>query len=82
MLAEQAWEYHRGEDVAPMSQGESAFTLAKALWQAHRAREQRVRARGLAERAKEAYARAIAGGVVIDESAREVERWLEEHRVE
>jgi tetratricopeptide (TPR) repeat protein/predicted Ser/Thr protein kinase len=78
-LAERAWARRSEPDVPAVQRAETAFLLARALWQPHASGSERKRARELAEAALRAYG--DAQGVDADEP-REVERWLDEHRLE
>ena len=74
LLAEQAWSRRQREDIATEEQAETAFVLARALWPRW---EQRPRAWALAQRARDAYAKA---GEPHRDALVEVEAWLSKHR--
>jgi len=84
-LAERAWARRREPDVGAAQRAETAFLLARCLWQPHTDRAEHERARELAEAARSAYEAARASTEAVDAEAgdlREVERWLDEHRLE
>ena len=67
---ERAFKIRSTKEKEPSRRAETAFGLARALWDSHR---DRVRARDLAERARTDYGRTPAASKVAD-----IERWLKE----
>jgi hypothetical protein len=72
-LAEAAWTRHRAPDIPGEVRAETAFLLARLLWPD---REDRERARALAQTAREAYRQADG---IHDEPLAKIEAWLRTH---
>ncbi len=77
-IAELAWARHQLEDTPIHNRGETALLLAGILWDIKGPARDRARARSLALDARASYEKA---GDAYRESLREVERWLDSHRV-
>jgi tRNA A-37 threonylcarbamoyl transferase component Bud32 len=69
---ERAWKIREAKETEPARRGETRFALARALWDSER---DRGRAEGLAQGARDAYARAGDKAKVAD-----VDGWLAPHR--
>jgi serine/threonine protein kinase/tetratricopeptide (TPR) repeat protein len=69
---ERAFKIREAQEPEPSRRAETAFALARALWDAKR---DRARARDLAENAKALYSK-----VAANSKALEVENWLRQHR--
>jgi serine/threonine protein kinase/tetratricopeptide (TPR) repeat protein len=69
---ERAFQMREAEEHDPLRRSETRFALARALWESNR---DRTRARALAEKARDAYAKASAER----EKLTEVELWLRSH---
>jgi tetratricopeptide (TPR) repeat protein len=65
---ERAYKIREAHEIDPSRRAETRFALARALWEANR---DRVRARALAEQAKEGYAKSV-----VKPKLAEVESWL------
>lgn len=76
-LASLAWEQHQHESVPPALRGDTAFLLARALWEIDGSTDARARATALATGALADYERAGSAAVGRDEPVR---GWLRLHR--
>ncbi|MEX1364564.1 MAG: tetratricopeptide repeat protein, partial [Nannocystaceae bacterium] len=76
-LAEQAWAQYQRDDAVPEDRAETAFVLARALWEVDGPLRDRARARQLADDALESFREA---GRAFDGFAREVQQWLDDHQ--
>jgi tetratricopeptide (TPR) repeat protein len=65
---ERAFKIREAHEVDPSRRAETRFALARSLWETNR---DRARARGLAEQAREGYAKSDAKAKVV-----EVDNWL------
>jgi serine/threonine protein kinase len=69
---ERALKIREAKEPEPLRRAETQFALARALWESNRGRG---RARGLADQARQAYAKSSA-----QDKTHEVDGWLESHR--